>query len=95
MTEEEIIEAIKKSPNLQDFVRNDRASVSIKVCGVPIVIYKEDVGGAYYYKVPYDSRYNYEGVEDFMKIAIPKLEKEIEHERELYRRSPACINIKK
>ena len=95
MTEEEIIEAIKKSANLQDFARNDKASVSIKVCGVPIVIYKEDVGGAYYYKVPYDSRYNYEGVVDFMKTAIPELKKEIERERDLCRRSPACINIKK
>lgn len=82
MGKDNIIQLLHNNPRFVDFVRNNYSSMEFEIYGVPVVILKEDIGASFYYKIPFDSSYNYELIADFMRIAIPELQKLIEKERE-------------
>ncbi|MBQ0141439.1 MAG: hypothetical protein KBT06_01350 [Prevotellaceae bacterium] len=81
MKESDIIKLIDNDSMFKDFVSNQDASLEFVINNIPIVIYKEASGTSFYYKVPYDKNYDYDGIVDFMRTAIPELRKKIEEER--------------
>lgn len=81
MNESKIKELIVNNSMFQYFVSNQSASIEFVIKNVPVVIYKEESGTSFYYKVPYDKNYDYACIVEFMKIAIPVLNKMIDEER--------------
>ena len=82
---------IRSNEVFMDFVKGTRSYMEFCIHGVPISIFKEDIGGSFYYKLPYCEYFDYKEVIDFMKQAIPVLSKLIEKEREDRLYGSACI----
>lgn len=68
---EAIEELILGDEQISHFVQSELGHIEFNVCGVPIVIFKEEQGGSFYYRLPYDERYDYNKVSEFMQVAIP------------------------
>ena len=81
MEEEKVRQFIKHNAYLKQFIEGDVGCIEFKVSGVPIIIYKKNVGVEPYYKLPYNPKFNYAEVVDFMKYAIPILSQMLEKER--------------
>lgn len=81
MNKLEVKKQIESSDLFNDFISNSNGKLDVTVMGVPIRIYKEEVGASYYYLFPYDEKYNYSDVADFMQLAIPVISELIEKRR--------------
>ena len=81
MTREEIVKIVESKPQLEEFIVNHNAALSFCIAGIPIYIFKEDMGCSYYYRIPYKEGANYADLIDFMKHAIPYLSKKLEEKR--------------
>lgn len=87
----EIESMILKSDQLGAFVQGDLGYIKYTVGDIPVIIFKEDIGGSFYYKLPYNKAYDYNKVLEFMKTAIPFISKLIEEERKKKLYGEACI----
>lgn len=82
MNREQIIQLVRSHIKIVDFVKNNSSSIEFNIDGVPIIIFKEEVGTSFYYKIPFKQEYMYDNIVDFMRIAIPELSKLVENERD-------------
>ena len=81
MNKDEVSMLIQESPKLNDFINDSNCYIDFCISGVPVYIFKEDVGVGLYYRLPYNEHFNYEDVASFMKYAIPILSKKLEEKR--------------
>lgn len=81
MTQSEIKTMIENNESFQEFINGEKASMSFNISGVPVFIFKEDIGTSYYYKLPWYKGAKYVSVTNFMKQAIPLLSKMLEKKR--------------
>lgn len=81
MEKEIIRRLINRNDSLKDFINGTYGYINYCVSGVPVCIFKEDVGVSLYYKLPYNPNFDYEKVVEFMKYAIPILSEMLEEER--------------
>ena len=73
------------------FVQSDAGHIEYTVGGIPVIIFKENSGGSFYYKLPYNKAYDYNKLSEFMKTAIPFISKLIEEERKKKLYGEACV----
>lgn len=81
MNRYEVEKLIDQSSSFEDFICNQHGKLEFQIEGIPIGIYKEEVGVRIYYQLPYDANYDYMVVCDFMKYAIPFLTSLIEKKK--------------
>lgn len=69
------IETFKKNnPELVDFIESNKACQPLRIRGVEVLMYKENLSSvSYYYKGPYDSDTDYSAVDEYMSNRIPIL----------------------
>ena len=72
---------IEQNPAFNDFLDGNKAYMSFSICDVQVLIFKEDEGTSYYYKLPWHEGVNYAGVRTFMRYAIPILSELLEEKR--------------
>ena len=82
MNRDDIKRLIESSETINDFISGGSSCLPIIVHRIPIFIYKEGIGGSYYYRLPYCEQYDYYKVAEFMRFAIPIISKMIEERRE-------------
>ncbi len=85
---------MKKVSSYEAFMSGTRGSLDITVSGVPVAIYAEEIGVKYYFKIPYDQKYDYNVAAEFMRYAIPALSRELEDRRNKRLMGPDCIKGK-
>ena len=81
MTKSGVKKIIEQDPTFSEFVDGNKAYMSFSICGVHVLIFKEDAGTSYYYKLPWQKGLDYPCVETFMKYAIPVLSELLEERR--------------
>ena len=72
---------IEKNPVFNEFLDGNKACMSFAICGVQVLIFKEDLGTSYYYKLPWQTGLDYPCVKTFMRYAIPVLSELLEERR--------------
>ncbi len=65
----------------QNFINNSRASMCVEIGTIPIIIFKEDVGINFYFRLPRQSDTDYSEVYEFMRHAYPILSTLLEQKR--------------
>ena len=81
MNKLEVKRLVESNKMLNEFVNSANGQLDVPVNGVPIRIFKESVGVSYYYRFPYDEKYNYSDVADFMHWAVPVISELVEKRR--------------
>ncbi len=81
MTYQEVEKLIKENSHFQDFLTNHHGAMMFEIENVSIVIFKENIGTSFYYRLPYQQDADYTKVCDFMRFAIPILSKSLEQKR--------------
>ncbi len=82
---------IRSNPDFVDFVKGKTGHMDFLINKVPVCIYREDIGVSFYYRLPYNASFDYGGVVDFMKQAIPVISRIVEDERIKNLYGPDCI----
>jgi len=72
---------IEQNPAFSEFLDGNKACMDFSIGEVKVLIFKEDVGTNYYYKLPWHEGLNYAGVKTFMRYAIPILSELLEEKR--------------
>ncbi|MBR5983640.1 MAG: hypothetical protein IK025_07985 [Bacteroidales bacterium] len=83
MNKQEIENIIKSSNEIKDFIEGRNSVFNCNVEGIPISIYKENIGTSYYYRLPWNAKFDYNKVSKFMRYAIPIISKMLENERDM------------
>ena len=91
MSKQEIIELIHANEWLMDFIKGNEGHVEFTIGDVPVIVFKGGTGVELYYRLPYNSSYDYSSVVDFLKYAIPEISKEVEKYRDMNLMSEDCI----
>lgn len=81
ITKSGVKKMIEQDSAFSEFVEGNKAYMSFSICGVQVLIFKEDVGTSYYYKLPWQNGLDYPCVKTFMKYAIPVLSEILEERR--------------
>ena len=74
-----------------DFIKGNEGHVEFTIGDVPVIVFKGGTGVELYYRLPYNSSYDYSSVVDFLKYAIPEISKEVEKYRDMNLMSEDCI----
>lgn len=93
-TNQKVMAFFENVSGFDDFLEQGKGKLRFKIKGLDLIIYKEDIGGKFYYVQPFDEQVSYSEVGTFMTVAIPWISKEIEkrrHEKLMY----GCGNVKK
>lgn len=91
LNRESIRELIKNNKSLKSFISGDTGIMPIDDFGLPIVIFKEDVGASYYFRLPLDQNVDYSGVETIIKECVKYISELLEEKRD----SEICLNPEK
>jgi len=81
MTKFEVKKMIEQNDSFREFIEGKSAFMTFYPYSVQVLIFKEDIGTGYYYKVPWHKGVEYNGVRTFMKYAIPILSEMLEAKR--------------
>lgn len=81
MDKQSIIQKIKDDSQFENFVNSDNASMKLNLLGIPLIIFKKDVGVSYYYLGPCDDCRKRKEINEIMDIIIPHLSKLVEDVR--------------
>lgn len=82
LNRESIREAIKRNKLLDSFISGDIGMLPFDDFGLPIVIFKEDVGASYFFRLGLDQSVDYSGVEIIIKECVKYIGELLEEKRD-------------
>jgi len=83
MNKKDVENIIRSNKEIENFIEGRSGVFNCNVDGVPISIFKENIGTSYYYncRLSWNEKFDYKKVSQFMKYAIPIISKMLEEER--------------
>lgn len=78
---DKVIDFLRSLHDYDRFVSGEIRELRFEIYNIEVIIYRESIGGMFYYTQPFDKKKLYYKVGEFMETAIPCLSKEIEKQR--------------